>query len=155
MSLTRYKPEILESALGGRNCAAMAEHENGAWYLYREVDTLLAEKDAEIARLKERKSPDAADSLASAVNRAESLGEKPAYHKAAADTMLAHMRRNELHGEPIAELKDRYYTTCPLCERPWGAGEPHYIHRVAFHGRFVTSVFICCDCNAKISRGEI
>lgn len=154
MSLTRYSPALLESPLGGKNMAAMEEHENGAWYHRREVDSLLAEKDAEIARVKSRKSPDSTDALALAMHRAESLGEKPAYHKAA-DAVLAHMRRNELHGEPIAELKDRYYTTCPLCERPWGAGEPHYIHRVAFHGRFVTSVFICCDCNRKIENGEI
>ena len=155
MSLTRYKPELQESPLGGKNMAAMAEHESGAWYHRREVDALLAEKDAEITRLKTQKSPDIDDALALTMCRAESPGEKPAYHKAAADAMLAHIHRNELHGEPIAELKDRYYTTCPLCERPWGAGEPHYIRRIAFHGRFVASVYICCGCNRKIENGEI
>lgn len=38
MTLTRYRSELLESPLGGKNMAAMEEHENGAWYHRREVD---------------------------------------------------------------------------------------------------------------------
>jgi len=58
-------------------------------------------------------------------------------------------------GEAIAELKDPYYTRCAICDKPWGAGELHALHRVTFHGRFITSLFTCCDCNRKIQEGEI
>lgn len=143
MSLTRYRPELLESPLGGKNMAAMEEHENGAWYHRREVDALLAEKDAEIARLK-RKSPDIADVLA--------LG---LVGKSFVDPGLAKKEPVEDTREGVAELKDPYYTHCVICDKPWGAGELHAMHSVTFHGRLVTRLFVCCDCNAKIRRGEI
>lgn len=42
----------------------LQEGEEARVYLKDDVDAVLAEKDAEIARLKERKSPDIADALA-------------------------------------------------------------------------------------------
>lgn len=143
MSLTRYRPELLESPLGGKNMAAMEEHENGAWYHRREVDALLAEKDAEIARLK-RKSLDIADVLALGLAR-----------KAFVDPELAKKEPAEDTREAVAELKDPYYTHCVICGKPWGAGELHAMHPVKFHGRFIISLFTCCACTAKIHRGEI
>lgn len=144
MSLTRYRPELLESPLGGKNMAAMEEHENGAWYRRREVDALLAEKDAEIARLKERKSPDIADVLA-----LRPVG------KSLVDPGLVRKEPVEDTREAVAELKDPYYTHCVICDKPWGAGELHAMHTVKFHGRFIVRLFTCCACNAKIRRGEI
>ena len=143
MSLTRYRPELLESPLGGKNMAAMEEQENGAWYHRCEVDSLLAEKDAEIARLK-RKSMDIVDVLSLHPVR-----------KPLVDPRLLKKEPVEDTRESVAELKDPYYTHCVICDKPWGAGEPHILHHVKFHGRLIASLFTCCDCNAKICRGEI
>lgn len=114
------------------------------FYLASEVDNLIADKDREIARLKEHKSPDIADALA-----LSPVG------KPFVDPGFAKKEPVEDTREAVAELKDPYYTTCVICNKPWGAGEPHYMHRVAFHGRFVANLFVCCDCNGKIRRGEI
>lgn len=113
-------------------------------YMKDQVDTLLAKKDAEIVRLKERKSPDIVDALA-----LSPVGKRlvdPAFTKKepVVDTH-----------EAVAELKDEYCTHCVICGKPWGAGALHMQHRVTFHGRFVTNLYTCLDCNAKISRGEI
>lgn len=122
----------------------LQEGEEARVYLKDDVDAVLAEKDAEIARLKERKSPDIADALA-----LSPVGKRlvdPAFTKKepVADTR-----------EAVAELKDEYCTHCVICGKPWGAGALHMQHRVTFHGRFVTNLYTCLDCNAKISRGEI
>lgn len=114
------------------------------FYLASEVDNLIADKDAEIARLKERTSPDIADALA-----LSPVGKRlvdPAFTKKepVVDTR-----------EAVAELKDEYCTHCVICGKPWGAGALHMQHRVTFHGRFVTNLYTCLDCNAKISCGEI
>lgn len=126
----------------------LAEHDwmdpCAEFYLASEVDNLIADKDAEIARLKERKSPDIDDALA--------LG---AVGKPFVDPGFAYKKPVEDTREAVAELKDKYYTHCVVCDKPWGAGALHVKHRVSFHGRFVTDLFTCCDCNAKISRGEI
>lgn len=52
MNLTRYKPEIVETAFSGKKQAVMTQCKNGAWLHYKEVEKILAEKDKEIARLK-------------------------------------------------------------------------------------------------------
>lgn len=122
----------------------LQEGEEARVYLKDDVDAVLAEKDAEIARLKERKSPDIADALA-----LSPVGKRlvdPAFTKKepVVDTR-----------EAVAELKDEYCTHCVICGKPWGAGALHMQHRVTFHGRFVTNLYTCLDCNAKISRGEI
>ena len=57
--------------------------------------------------------------------------------------------------EAVAELKDKYCTHCVVCGKPWGAGALHVLHRITFHGRFVTNLYTCCDCNAKIGCGVI
>lgn len=113
-------------------------------YLKDDVDAVLAAKDAEITRLKERKSPDIADALA--LRPAGKLFVDPGFAKKepVVDTR-----------EAVAELKDKYCTHCVICGKPWGAGALHVRHPITFHGRFVTTVYTCCDCIAKISRGEI
>ena len=122
----------------------LQEGEEARVYLKDDVDAILSEKDAEIARLKERKSPDIVDALA-----LSPVGKRlvdPAFTKKepVVDTR-----------EAVAELKDEYCTHCVICGKPWGAGALHMQHRVTFHGRFVTNLYTCLDCNAKISRGEI
>lgn len=114
------------------------------FYLASEVDNLIANKDREISRLKERKSPDIADALA--LRPAGKLFVDPGFTKRepVVDTR-----------EAVAELKDEYCTHCVICGKAWGAGVLHMQHRVTFHGRFVTNLYTCLDCNAKISRGEI
>lgn len=114
------------------------------FYLASEVDNLIADKDREIARLKDRKSPDIADALALS----------PA-GKAFVDPGFAKKEPVVDTREAVAELKDEYCTHCVICGKPWGAGALHMQHRVTFHGRFVTNLYTCLDCNAKISRGEI
>ncbi len=79
---------------------------------------------------------------------------------AAKDAEIARLNKiisdaDKTSGEAVAELKEPYYTRCAICNKPWGAGELHALHRVTFHGRFVTSLFTCCDCNRKIQEGEI
>lgn len=114
------------------------------FYLASEVDNLVADKDREIARLKECASPDIADALA--------LG---AVGKPFVDPGFAIKESVEDTREAVAELKGTYCTHCVICGKPWGAGALHIQHRVTFHGRFVTNLYTCLDCNAKISRGEI
>lgn len=112
------------------------------FYLASEVDNLIADKDREIARLKERKSPDTADALALS----------PA-GKLFVDSGFAKKEPVEDTREAVAELKGKYCTHCVICGKPWGAGALHVQHRIAFYGRFVTNVYTCLDCNAKISCG--
>lgn len=114
------------------------------FYLASEVDNLIADKDREITRLKERKSPDISDALA--LSPAGKFFVDPGFAKKepVVDTR-----------EAVAELKDKYCAHCVICGKPWGAGALHMQHRVTFHGRFVTNLYTCLDCNAKISRGEI
>jgi hypothetical protein len=114
------------------------------FYLASEVDNLIADKDREIARLKDRKSPDIADALALS----------PA-GKPFVDPGFAKKEPVEDTREAVAELKDKYCTHCVICGKPWGAGALHVLHRITFHGRFVTNLYTCCDCNAKISCGVI
>lgn len=96
----------------------LQEGEEARVYLKDDVDKVIAEKDAEIARLKKLCNADE-------------------------------------FGEAVADLKDPYYTRCAICDKPWGAGEPHILHHAKFHGCFVTALFTCCDCNRKIQEGEI
>lgn len=135
----------------------LQEGEEARVYLKDDVDAVIAAKDAEIARLKARKSPDIADAVALAVYSGKSLPDELVYRKAAVDALLLKREIIErpLPGPAVAELKDPYFTTCVICDKPWGAGEPHILHEVKFHGRLVTRLFVCCDCNAKIRRGEI
>jgi len=136
----------------------LQEGEEARVYLKDDVDAVLAAKDRKIAELKNRVSPDVADANAMTIYYGKTLAEELVYRKADVDAILAKARakqERELPGPAVAELKDPYFTTCVICDKPWGAGEPHYMHRVAFHGRFVTNLFVCCDCNAKIRRGEI
>lgn len=46
-------------------------------------------------------------------------------------------------------IDEKYYTHCFLCEREWGAGELHVMHRVTCFGKNVCSVFLCVDCAEK------
>ena len=135
----------------------LQEGEEARVYLKDDVDAVIAAKDAEIARLKERKSPDIDDVVALGVYSGKSLPDELAYRKAAVDALLLKREIIErpIPGPAVAELKDPYFTTCVICNKPWGAGELHAMHRVSFHGRLVTNLFVCCDCNAKIRRGEI
>lgn len=135
----------------------LQEGEEARVYLKDDVDAILAAKDAEIARLKERKSPDIDDAVALGVYSGKSLPDELVYRKAAVDALLLKrgIIERPIPGPAVAELKDPYFTTCVICDKPWGAGEPHYMHRISFHGRFVTNLFVCCDCNEKIRRGEI
>lgn len=122
----------------------LQEGEEARVYLKADVDAVLAEKDAEIARLKERKSPDIDDALA-----LSPVG------KRIVDPAFTKKELVEDTREAVAELKDEYCTHCVICGKPWGAGALHMQHRVTFHGRFVTNLYTCLDCNAKIRRGEI
>lgn len=142
----------------------LQEGEEARVYLKDDVDAVIAEKDAEIARLKARKTPDIDDAVALAVYSGKSLPNELVYRKAAVDALL--LKRLVDPGftkkepvvdtrEAVAELKDEYCTHCVICGKPWGAGALHMQHRVTFHGRFVTNLYTCLDCNAKISRGEI
>ena len=121
----------------------LQEGEEARVYLKDDVDPVLAAKDAEIARLKNRKSPDIDDALA--------LGAVKTF----VDPGFAKKEPVEDTREAVAELKDEYCTHCVICGKPWGAGALHMQHRVTFHGRFVTNLYTCLDCNAKIRRGEI
>jgi len=121
----------------------LQEGEEARVYLKDDVDPVLAAKDAEIARLKNRKSPDIDDALA--------LGAVKTF----VDPAFAKKEPVVDTREAVAELKDKYCTHCVICGKPWGAGALHMQHRVTFHGRFVTNLYTCLDCNAKISRGEI
>lgn len=98
----------------------LQEGEEARVYLKDDVDAALAEKDAEIDRLKK---------------------------------MTGNL--DNTFGEAVAELKDKYCTHCVICDKPWGAGEMHMLHRIAFHGRFITNLYTCCDCARKIREGEI
>lgn len=51
MGFTRYKPELLDSALGRKKYAAMAMAPNGAWYHHKEVDAAISELLRENERL--------------------------------------------------------------------------------------------------------
>ena len=128
------------------------------FYLASEVDNLIADKDRKIAELKNRVSPDIADVNSLTIYYGKTLAEDLVYRKADVDTIMAKARaknEREIPGPAVAELKDPYFTTCVICNKPWGAGELHAMHRITSHGRFVTNLFVCCDCNAKIRRGEI
>ena len=135
----------------------LQEGEEARVYLKDDVDAVLAAKDAEIARLKERKSPDIDDAVALGVYSGKSLPDELVYRKDAVDALLLKrgIIERPIPGPAVAGLKDPYFTTCVICNKPWGAGELHAMHSVTFHGRLVTRLFVCCDCNAKIRRGEI
>lgn len=135
----------------------LQEGEEARVYLKDDVDAALAAKDAEIARLKERKSPDIDDAVALGVYSGKSLPDELVYRKAAVDALLLKrgIIERPIPGPAVAELKDPYFTTCVICNKPWGAGELHVLHQVTFHGRFVTNLFTCCDCARKIREGEI
>ena len=126
-----------------------------AVYLKREADKVLAEKDqtieAQRKRLEElenkilfdREHPASLDEFAKTCGFSLEDQKAPAEKEPVEDTC-----------EAVAELKDKYCTHCVICDKPWGAGEMHMLHRIAFHGRFITNLYTCCDCARKIREGE-
>lgn len=127
-----------------------------AVYLKREADKMFVEKDqiieAQRKRLEElenkilfdREHPVSLDEFAKTCGFSLEGGQKaPAKKELVEDTR-----------EAVAELKDKYCTHCVICDKPWGAGEMHMLHRITFHGRFITNLYTCCDCAHKIREGE-
>lgn len=51
--------------------------------------------------------------------------------------------------DKIFTLNEKYYTHCFLCEKEWGAGNLHVMHRIYFLGKYVGTVFLCLDCADK------
>lgn len=136
IDLTTYRKDELAEGDWMDPCAE--------FYLASEVDNLIADKDREITRLMERKSPDIADALALRLAGKPFVDPGFAKKEPVVDTR-----------EAVAELKDEYCTHCVICGKPWGAGALHVRHPITFHGRFVTNVYTCCDCIAKIRCGVI